>query len=121
MKKTVKKTSAKKLVKPAMKTEVNEFWDYHEVTSYIEKKYKVDLDNFAGCKFSGKADDKPYQNFVHWVGDLQSVHNGSYFYLGVTEVIESNDEEYAPEWVRKIMQMIFDEFGQEEMRFWVSW
>lgn len=120
MSRDTKKTAArnKKLVKPKKQTVTEEFWDYSEVKNYINQKYKVDIDNFAGTRYTGKDDDPPYQCFWHWVTDSQDVHNGCYIYLNVGEIIETEEEE---EWVKKIMQMFLDEFGEEEMRCWVSW
>lgn len=115
--KTAKK--AEPLAKPEKQTRTEEFWDYYDVCRYIEKKYKISLENYA--KWSpGKNDDKPYQNFWHWITDRQEIHNGCFFYLNVYEHTEPEDK-YCPGWVKEILKRFYDEFGEDEMRFWVAW
>lgn len=101
MKKTTKKKAPAKLVKPT-KHVSEPYWDYHEVARYIEHKHDVQLENYAGWKPSGKNEEKPYQNFWHWISDRQEVHNGSHFYLNVYERDEPENK-YTPGWVKEIL------------------
>jgi hypothetical protein len=100
------------------------YWDYHEVAHFINKKYKVDIDNFAGHKYTGKKNDMPYQNFWHWICDFNEIHNGSYFELDLVDGIadEVEDEKCGtPAWVKEILKMFLDEFEEEVMYFRAVW
>ena len=53
-------------VKPTPKTRVA--YDYHEVTEYLEKKYKFNSRDYAGRFIRDDLSDKPkppYQDFWH--------------------------------------------------------
>jgi len=91
------------------------YWDYHEVIDYIEKKYNIDTRGYK------REVDGVYRDFWHWIVDMCSIHNGSYFYLDIYGWMTDTDLEYVTEWQQEILKLIYDEFQEEDMRFWVSW
>ncbi len=119
----------KKLKKPVKKRS-EPYWDYLEIIAYIEKKYKIETRGYIPkngfskeqLKKSGK-NKKPYLDFWHWQleHDANSISNGSFFYLSISEYLEEDDEEYCPFWVKEIIQIIYNEFKEEDMYCRVAW
>jgi len=103
--------------KPKKRT--REYLDYNECAKWIENKYKVDLRNYAGKKFTGKPDDPPYQDFWHYIVDSGDVSNGCFFYLDLYYIDGCTD------WQKEILKMFKDEFEEYIegtcIEFWVDW
>ncbi len=96
--------------KPQKKYPLPKMYDWHEVETYIQKKYKRELRNWAGHEFTGRPDDPPYQDIWHYIVDGSDVHNGSSFYLQF-------EDPYIPdgsEWVREVLDIIQKEFAPGE-------
>lgn len=122
-----------KLKKPTPKPR-KALYDYSEVISYIERKYKIDTRDYAGRwkeTDSVKREAIPYQDFWHWVVDHNEVHNGCDIVLDSGQLFHElslckSDEDYktfykyCPKFVLEIMKLIQDEFG-DEVECWVSW
>ena len=108
--------------KPTKTTKVS--FDYHECVEYIQDKYKCDIRDYAGQFNNHDRKDPltvelvPYWDFWHFVLDQTEIHNGCYFYF-------SKDwSEDAEDWQKEIINMFFEEFGEEgedDMELWVSW
>lgn len=123
----MKNNQSQKFEKPTQHTLI--YWDYIEVISYIEKKYKIKTEGYIPkCGFTeeqlNNAPGKtPYLNFWHWVIDGKNIHNGSSFDLIILDEDDDldEDEEYRPRWVREILRMIYDEFSEAKMSMLVAW
>lgn len=116
------------LKKPEMRTV--SYWVFREVINYIEKKYDIKTDEytpkagFTSEQLEGRSaydkehDRKPYLCFWHWITDTHEIHNGCTFTLWYDP-----EDEYVPEWVKEILEMIFNEFEPEygELDMHVSW
>lgn len=95
--------------------------NYLECRDYIEKKYKIDVRDYAG-KFSvpGRAMDNkiPYQDFWHWlIGRCDIDHNGCFIDMPTSAP-------NADQWVQEILALFTKEFAtkdQESIEFWVEW
>jgi len=108
------------LEKPTKKQ--TEFYDYHECSEYLEKKYGYDERNYAGKTWESGSDgyDRPYQDFWHWVCEMSDLSNDSML------VMNSWWGESATDWQREILERYIDEFGEGDnedkyILFWVSW
>lgn len=107
---------AKKVVikKPTAKSRKGKFLDWSECRDYLQLKYGKDLRDYAG-KWTAKAgEDRPYQDFWHWIVHHNDISNGSEFSIVVDEY--TNEEP----WVMEILAMIKAEFGNEPC-FWAEW
>jgi hypothetical protein len=60
----------------------------------------------------------PCLDFWHWICDHYDISNGTYFTLCVKDAIEDNEEE---QFVRDICKLIYDEFQEDVMTFWIEW
>lgn len=47
------------------------------------------------------------------------IHNGCFYYLDLKYWM--NEDEYISEEVQEILGFIYDEFQEDEMKFWISW
>ncbi len=116
-----KSTKKQKKLKKPVPVRSEPHWDFHQVIDYIEKKYEISVRDYAG-KFSNKTYDEttPYLDFWHWLidGPFSEINNGSYQYLDLKYELENED---TPDWVKEILQKIYDEFQEDEMEFWVEW
>lgn len=56
--------------------------------------------------------------FEDWFCNTNCSHNGCYSYINVKEDLEY--KKTRPE-INKFLQLLLDEFGEEEMRVWISW
>lgn len=116
------------LKKPEKKT--SSYWVYREVIDYIEQKYNIQTrgytpkDGFTNEQLEDRSDyDKKYNNkpdldFWYWIINNNEINNGCLFTL-----YYDPDDEYVPDWVKEILEIIFDEFEPEydEMEMYVSW
>lgn len=104
--------------KPCKKTEIFTYYDYDEVIRYLEKKYAFSSRDYKK-KFSENMENE-YCDFWHWLldNDFVDMSNPSMQSLYVTKHLEKKDN---PDWVKKILQYFYDEFGEDEMGFKVSW
>lgn len=90
------------------------YWDYHDVIDYIEKKYDIETRGYK------KKEDGVYRDFWHWYIDCSDISNGCYSHFGLYSfLIDSTG--YTPDWVKEILQLIYDEFKEDEMLFWIEW
>ena len=119
--KPMKKPKVKKIKKPK-KRSFKDVYNWREIRDYINKKHRVDIDDFKG-KFEATSSDAEYCNFWHWMlrGD-SGIHNGSFTYLPVGE---RNLKEH-PEWVRTILTWIWEDFcgsnkRMTDLEVWVDW
>lgn len=64
--------------------------------------------------------EPPYHDFWHWLtdNDFQDINNGCKATLCVKYWLENLEED---DWKRKILQLIYDEFHEDEMEFWIEW
>jgi hypothetical protein len=96
-------------------------YNWHECVQYIEKKYKIDIRDYAGkfkCKWNNGelGEEKPYQDFWHWVVQNKDVNNGSVVTLSSYDYTECED------WQQQILTFFLKEFGKgKEATFWVEW
>lgn len=108
--------------KPTKKYPIEECYDWHDIQSYIEDKYKCQLRGFAGRFGENPNDEAEYQDFWHFLTDAcPGIANGTMFYMPERG---SGDHE----WQNKILGWIWDEFGDKaingdefDMPVWVSW
>jgi hypothetical protein len=101
------------------KQQIDKFYDYMKCRDYIEKKYGYKTRNFANCKYTGKPDDAPYQDFWHYLCDRMGVQNGCTFELDINDI--DNAEEG---WQKKIILDFLNEFGtgkNQAVTFHVEW
>ncbi len=92
-----------------------EYYDYYECVNYINKKYKVNIDDFAG--HWGKDvhnPDVPFQSFWQYIVDTKGIHNGCYM-----DMYEEWKED-AETWQIQIIDWFLEEFGYD-ITFYVSW
>jgi hypothetical protein len=110
--------------KPVKRTKV--YYDYDECQSYIQKKYNINIDDYAGKFTNNKHNDDsvPYQSFWNYVVDNNDLSNGSFFSMSTEELIELKD------WQREIVTLFLNEFGEstyeddpeyKEILFYVDW
>lgn len=114
------KKPSKKIVSP--KKHKESYWDFYEVMHYLEKLHKKDFQDYAG-KWGRKDDENdliPYQNFWHWILDLNDVHNGVFIHLPEWSYYMNNKDTEA--WKKEIMQHFYDFLGSEyHERLWCAW
>lgn len=103
--------------KPVAKQRPGDFFDWFECVKWIEQKYNCDIRDYAG-RYKGNPfhDEKPYQDFWHFIIDGTEIHNGCEYYMEPLELKEYADED----WQKEICQMFYDEFG-EDLSFWIEW
>lgn len=117
----------KKLVKPTLQS--MPYWDYSDVEEYIEAKYKIEFRDYhkyyKGDMSKYMVDDgeseTPYLDFWHWYLDNHDVSNGGMGDCYISDFLNEEVEERVPLWVKEILQMIYNEFGEDEMNFYHSW
>jgi len=85
-------------------------YNYHEVIRYIEKKYKIKTRRYKNDNL----------DFWHWLLDkcFDNVNNGSEHSIDIRYWLDHLDEDA---WQREILQLIYDEFGEDDMEFWIEW
>ena len=111
---------AKKLTKPKKKKK--EAWVYHEVEKYLEQLHGKHFRDYAGRFHNNPTNDDsiPYQDFWHWICDLNDIHNGCYIHLPEWEYFMNNEE--TEPWKKEIMQYFKDFLGPDyDERMWVEW
>lgn len=146
-------TTAQPPVKPQMRppAQRDDAYDYHEVFEYIQEKYGVDVNDFAGSgghfdtwcdargygetdpegkrrgssniwfaeyrrASDGEAKCPPYQNFTHWLADVEEMHNGADFTVNVGYHLGQN----IPDYVRTILGYLRTEFG-DDIPMYIEW
>jgi len=64
--------------------------------------------------------EPPYLDFWHWLieQDFEDIHNGSSSTLNIKYWL---DELCEDDWQREILQLIYNEFQEAEMEFWIEW
>lgn len=89
--------------------------DWNECEEWIREKYHRDIRNWAGKTWRPE-DDKPYQDFWHYICENYDIHDKGFFTLC---------EYFKPAlpWQIEIQEIIFKEFGNEEdeIEFYVSY
>lgn len=125
--------------KPEKRTK--EFYDYHDCIKYVEHKHGYETRGFLfPDEKEGEWNDPnkpPYRDFWHWVidGPGCGISNGSFFWLTneclleEDEAVAEGEEPWIEPFVRKILNDILNEFGEEnseypeykEIEFYVSW
>ena len=89
---------------------VKEAYDWNECQKYIEKKYNFEykdtLNYFKKAPFNK---DLEYRNFWNWIVDKKEPYRGSYIEFSSDDL---DPEETEEEWVRDIIQILFDEFDE---------
>jgi hypothetical protein len=116
----------KKPIKP--KKQTKEYWDWRSVQKYVEAKYKICMEDYGGKFKNSKVNEEaPYLDFWHWILDRCDIHNGCYTTFYIKEWLDEKadgdelDEYVAPDWVKEILQLIYDEFGEMEMEVYIWW
>ena len=101
-------------------SETISYYNYHAVIDYIEKKHKINTNDYAGKfkNFDPNNDTIPYLNFWHWITDIRSIHNGAIFDLDILYLIEF---EHTPKFCKEILELIYKEYNLQEMTFRVDW
>lgn len=95
--------------------------DYNECERYIERKYNVDLRDYAGKFKGGDLNEKntPYLDFWHWILDYNDIKRGSFFYM------DFYDAEQQELWIQEILVLFEKEFVEYMegtcIEFWVDW
>lgn len=79
--------------------------DYHDMIEYLESKYS----------FKKK-------NLWSWLCERE-ISNGTAYHIPVKEGLQDED---TPKAVKEILQLVFEEFGEEldshgYLRVWISW
>jgi hypothetical protein len=104
-----------------------EYYDYGEVIDYIEDKYNIKTRGYTPqAGFTEELVKKswgtqqPYLDFWHWILDHNEISNGCMLYLECNWMIENETENYCPYWVKEILRLIRDEFGNE-ITCWIEW
>jgi len=85
-------------------------YDYHEVIKYIEKKYMIKTRGYNGTTL----------DFWHWLLDkcFDNVNNGSEHSIDIRYWLDHLEED---DWQREILQLIYNEFQENDMDFWIEW
>lgn len=111
-----KKAKLPQLVKPKQHTQT--FWDYLEVAEYLEKLHKKDFRDYADKH--GKNPNGEYQDFWHWLVDVNgSFSNGCFIHLPDESWLDAPEVE---PWKKEIMKYFMDFLGDDyEEKLWVSW
>jgi len=119
---------------PKPTKQIIEFYDYLEVSLYLENKHGYKEQDYAGM-FSPENKtgdfsetlintDIPYQNFWHFITNRTEIHNGCFLIMDNDWL---NTEIYGhakEEWQRTIIEYYLSEFGEgdnREINFYVSW
>lgn len=111
---------AKKLKVP--KRHMKRHWNYNEVQKYLEKLHGKNFRDYAGRYGVNAPEDDtvPYQDFWHWVCDLNEVHNGCYIRLPEWDYYYNNQD--TEPWKKEIMKFFKDFLGDDyHERMWVEW
>lgn len=93
-------------------------YDFFEVMYYLKDKYNVK--HHVGLR-----------SFWHWVvnDSMYEIYNGCFIticinpnhiedYYGIEDIEEFKDEQ---DHAWKFLNLLYDEFKEDEMRFWVEW
>lgn len=97
-------------------------WHYNEVAAHLERLHGKKFRDYSGKFAEGAPDDNdiPYQDFWHWIMDLNEVTNGCYIHLPEWDYY-FNNESVEP-WKKEIMQYFKDFLGDDyNERLWVEW
>lgn len=109
--------------KPSKRVPLPACYHYHDIISYIEKKYEINTRDYLG-KFARSWKKHPedekleYLDFWHWViADNDDANNGSMIYIRLEE------SEDNPPFVNEILALIRKEFPREGefLHCWVEW
>ena len=87
-------------------------YDYNEVIDYIEDKYNIKTrDHYRTSR-----------DFWHKVTERYDwIRRDGYFRLEVSEWIKEIEEGAEIDWIKEILQMIYDEFHEDEMQMYTDW
>ena len=94
----------KKLQKPKL-IQPEPYYNWNEINSYIEQKYKIELRSY-----------KSKHDFWHWLCDTYEIHNGLTFDLEL--FFEDKDE---VSWILEIFDLLSKEFKTKRIRIQTSW
>lgn len=118
-----------------MEKHIKEHYDYFEIVSEIEAKYKVSLSDYAGKHTKnlenkitkeymtapdGQAAEPPYLNFWHYAMDniFYHVHNGTSRYFDPWEAqhqAEGKNKDGELDWVIEILGMFISLFEENKI------
>jgi hypothetical protein len=94
------------------------YWDYHDITKYIEEKYKINTRDYKRKFLAKKFTTTEYCDFWHWLIDGTDLHNNSFVNIPLYYY-------NAPDWVQEILALYRKEFATTEnqvyLRCWVEW
>jgi hypothetical protein len=110
-------------LKKPVKKQSDPYWDFHEVMHYLEKLHGRNFRDYAG-KFGADAgeEERPYQDFWHWIIDQNEISNGCWMHLPDWEYYMVTDAANTEPWKKEIMQYFKDFLGNDyHERLWVEW
>lgn len=99
----------KKLEKPKL-IRSEPYYNWNEISNYIEKKYKIKLRSYVSKNYPGKHD------FWLWLCETYEIYNGSIFDLELFFDDEDDDS-----WLLEIFDLISKEFKTKRIRILASW
>jgi hypothetical protein len=76
-------------------------WNFDEICWYISKVHEIDSNKFKD-----------------WFIANHENHNGCYSYISIKEDLKSTR---ISKEVKQFLQLLFDEFNEDEMRVWIEW
>jgi hypothetical protein len=109
----------KKKVKVPVKIQDPLYYNFFEVMHYLEEVHKKNFRDYAG-KFGKNSDmEKPYQDFWHWMIDINDVQNGGWVCLPDLSYL---DDPEVPTWKKEIIEYFHLFLGNEyDERMLASW
>jgi len=108
--------------KPKKLLKRTEYYNYNSCVKYINKKYDIDIRDYAG-KPGGKGNTKTIHfDFWHWILHhyIDSIQNPCELTLNIDKMIKLADEE---DWVLEILALFEKEFFQNKREhiFLIEW
>lgn len=93
---------------------VTEWYDYHEMVDYVEKKYEIKVRDYSNRWGDVHDSKKEYQDFWHWMLDtsFNNFQRGAPMELD-WKWIKDDWGPSAPEWVNEILDMFIAEFPEK--------
>jgi len=105
--------------KPKQKTRPA-LYDWHEMVDYVEKKYKINVRDYAG-KYKNALpgwEDTEYQDYWHFMLTIwDEVSNGGEESINFSNLLEMCEHE----WQKEITRLFLAEFGDEDLVVWIEW
>lgn len=93
------------------KKKIIKAYEFFEVLDYIINKYHIS--------------SQEKRIFWNWLlkNDFEGINNGSYSYLEIhnnSNLIDDKDTLYFEE-IENILKLLYSEYQEHEMYFWISW